>query len=48
MILACFSSCCCFERWLPFPPGAAEAFAAALAAAAAPGSNNQTSFDGLY
>ena len=30
MILAAFSSCCCFEHWLPFPPAAAEAFAAAL------------------
>ena len=31
MILATFSSCCCYEYefWLPFPPAAAEAFAAA-------------------
>ena len=29
MILAPFSSCCCYEFWLPFPPAAAEAFAAA-------------------
>ena len=29
MILAAFSFCCCFEYWLPFPPAAAEAFAAA-------------------
>ena len=29
MILAAFSSCCCYEFWLPFPPAAAEAFAAA-------------------
>ena len=29
MILAAFSSCCCYEFWLPFPP--AEAFAAAAA-----------------
>ena len=28
MILAAFSSCC-YEFWLPFPPAAAEAFAAA-------------------
>ena len=28
MILAAFSSCCCYEFWLPFP---AEAFAAAAA-----------------
>ena len=26
MILAAFSSCCCYEFWLPFPPAAAEAF----------------------
>ena len=32
MILAAFSSCCCYEFWLPFPPAAAEAFAAAAAA----------------
>ena len=25
MILAPFSSCCCYEFWLPFPPAAAEA-----------------------
>ena len=31
MILAAFSSCC-YEFWLPFPPAAAEAFAAAAAA----------------
>ena len=29
MILAAFSSCCCYEFWLPFPPAAAKAFAAA-------------------
>ena len=29
MILAPFSSCCCYEFWLPCPPAAAEAFAAA-------------------
>ena len=29
MILAPFSSCCCYEFWLPFPPAAAEAFVAA-------------------
>ena len=31
MILATFSSCCCYEYefWLPFPPAPAEAFAAA-------------------
>ena len=29
MILAAFSSCCCYEFWLPRPPAAAEAFAAA-------------------
>jgi len=29
MILVAFSSCCCYEFWLPFPPAAAEAFAAA-------------------
>ena len=29
MILAAFSSCCCYEFWLPFRPAAAEAFAAA-------------------
>ena len=30
MILAAFSSCCCYEFWLPpFPPAPAEAFAAA-------------------
>ena len=28
MILAAFSSCCCYEFWLPFP---AEDFAAAAA-----------------
>jgi len=33
MILATFSSCCCYEFWLPFPPAAAEAFAAAAAEA---------------
>ena len=27
MILATFSSCCCYEFWLPFPRAAAEAFA---------------------
>ena len=32
MLLAPFSSCCCYEFWLPFPPAAAEAFAAAAAA----------------
>ena len=31
MILAAFSSCCCYEFWLRFPPDAAEAFAAAAA-----------------
>ena len=31
MILATFSSCCCYEFWLPFPPASAEAFAAAAA-----------------
>ena len=31
MILAAFSSCCCYEFWLPRPPAAAEAFAAAAA-----------------
>ena len=31
MILAAFSSCCCYEFWLPFPPAAAKAFAAAAA-----------------
>ena len=31
MILAPFSFCCCYEFWLPFPPAAAEAFAAAAA-----------------
>ena len=33
MSLATFSSCCCYEYefWLPFPPAAAEAFAAAAA-----------------
>ena len=31
MILAPFSSCCCYEFWLPFPPAAAEAFVAAAA-----------------
>ena len=35
MILAAFSSCCCFEFWLPFPPAAAKAFAAAAKAFAA-------------
>ena len=37
MILATFSSCCCYEYefWLPFPAAAAEAFAAAAGAAAA-------------
>ena len=29
MILVAVSSCCCYEFWLPFPPAAAEAFAAA-------------------
>ena len=29
MILAAFSSCCCYEFWLAFPPAAADAFAAA-------------------
>jgi len=24
MILGPFSSCCCYEFWLPFPPAAAE------------------------
>ena len=32
MILAAFSSCCCYEFWLPFPPAAAEVLAAAAAA----------------
>ena len=32
MILADFSSCCCFEFWLPFPPAAAEASVMILAA----------------
>ena len=31
MILATFSSCCCYEFWLLFPPASAEAFAAAAA-----------------
>ena len=31
MLLAPFSSCCCYEFWLPFPPATAEAFAAAAA-----------------
>ena len=31
MILAAFSSCCCYEFWLPFPHAAAEASAAAAA-----------------
>ena len=31
MILAAFSFCFCYEFWLPFPPAAAEAFAAAAA-----------------
>ena len=31
MILAPFSFCCCYEFWLPFPPAAAEAFAATAA-----------------
>ena len=31
MILVAFSSCCCYEFWLPRPPAAAEAFAAAAA-----------------
>ena len=31
MILATFSSCCCYEFWVPFPPAPAEAFAAATA-----------------
>ena len=31
MILAAFSSCCCYEFWLPFPAAAAEAFAATAA-----------------
>ena len=31
MILATFSSCYCYEFWLPFPPASAEAFAAAAA-----------------
>ena len=29
MLLAPFSSCCCYKFWLPFPPAAAEAFVAA-------------------
>ena len=29
MLLVPFSSCCCYEFWLPGPPAAAEAFAAA-------------------
>ena len=32
MILAAFSSCCCYEFWFRFHPAAAEAFAAAAAA----------------
>jgi len=24
MILGAFSSCCCYEFWLPFPPAAAR------------------------
>ena len=28
-ILAAFSSCCCYAFWLPFPPAAAQTFAAA-------------------
>ena len=26
IILAAFSSYCCYEFWLPFPPASAEAF----------------------
>ena len=29
MILAAFSSCCCYEFWLPFRLAAADTFAAA-------------------
>ena len=29
MILAVFSSCYCYAFWLPFPPAAAQIFAAA-------------------
>ena len=29
MLLVPFSSCCCYKFWLPVPPAAAEAFAAA-------------------
>ena len=31
LLLVPFSSCCCYEFWLPFPPAAAEAFVAAAA-----------------
>ena len=31
MILAAFSSCCCYKFWLPFPAAAAQAFAATAA-----------------
>ena len=31
MILAAFSSCCCYEFWLPFRLAAADTFAAAAA-----------------
>ena len=32
MLLAPFSSCCCYDFfWLPFPPATTEAFAAAAA-----------------
>ena len=27
--MAVFSSCCCYAFWLPFPPAAAQIFAAA-------------------
>ena len=40
MILAAFSSCCCYEFWLPFPPAAAEAFSAAAALLLVPGWEN--------
>ena len=31
LLLVPFSSCCCYKFWLPVPPAAAEAFAAAAA-----------------
>ena len=29
--MAVFSSCCCYAFWIPFPPAAAQIFAAAAA-----------------